>query len=103
VALQDDLAGWLRNLPDKPMADHGMHSWWYRYLAAPGVVSEGTTSGERMHTGGQSLLGRTGNLNAVQKRSGTRRHRPPGDVHVDGGIDQLAATMADALRDEDHA
>jgi hypothetical protein len=55
--------------PTKPIGPHGLHSWWYRRLAAAGIVPEGTTKGEQMHkarhTAGQRVLDATGNLKAV--------------------------------------
>jgi integrase/recombinase XerC len=91
--------------PTKPMGVHGMHSWWYRQLAAAGVVPAGTSSGERMHkarhTAGQRVLDATGNLKAVQKLLGHSSIQTTGDVYADWDLDQLAATMADVLSHED--
>jgi integrase len=91
--------------PTKPMGIHGMHSWWYRRLAAAGIVPEGTTSGERMHkarhTAGQRVLDATGNLKAVQKLLGHASIQTTGDIYADWDIDQLAATMADVLASDD--
>jgi integrase/recombinase XerC len=95
----------VRRFPDKPMSDHGMHSWWYRCLAKAGVVAEGTSSGERMHkarhTAGQRVLDATGNLKAVQKLLGHASIQTTGDVYADWDIDQLAQTMADVLSEEE--
>jgi integrase len=91
--------------PTMPMGIHGMHSWWYRRLAAAGIVEEGTTSGERMHkarhTAGQRVLDATGNLKAVQKLLGHASIQTTGDIYADWDIDQLAATMADVLAGDD--
>jgi integrase/recombinase XerC len=91
--------------PTKAMGDHGMHSWWYRMLAQAGVVAHGTSSGERMHkarhTAGQRVLDATGNLKAVQKLLGHSSIQTTGDVYADWDLDQLAATMADVLGQED--
>jgi integrase len=91
--------------PWKPMGIHGMHSWWYRRLAAAGIVPEGTTSGERMHkarhTAGQRVLDHTGNLKAVQKLLGHASIQTTGDIYADWDIDQLATTMADVLADDE--
>ncbi len=82
-----------------------MHSWWYRRLAAAGIVQKGTTSGERMHkarhTAGQRVLDATGNLKAVQKLLGHASIQTTGDIYADWDIDQLAATMADVLADDE--
>jgi integrase/recombinase XerC len=105
VALQDDPRAGVRRFPDKPMSDHGMHSWWYRCLTRAGVVAEGTESGERMHkarhTAGQRVLDATGNLKAVQKLLGHASIQTTGDVYADWDLDQLAQTMADVLNEED--
>jgi integrase/recombinase XerC len=91
--------------PDKPMGDHGCHSWWYRRLEAAGIVAKGTSSGERMHkarhTAGQRVLDRTGNLKAVQKLLGHSSIQTTGDVYADWDIDQLTATMADVLSEDE--
>ena len=91
--------------PRKPMGIHGMHSWWYRQLAAAGIVEEGQTSGERMHkarhTAGQRVLDATGNLKAVQKLLGHTSIQTTGDVYADWDLDQLAATMRDVLMEDD--
>lgn len=36
-------------LPNTQISNHALHDWWYRCLARAGVVSEGTTKGEKMH------------------------------------------------------
>jgi integrase/recombinase XerC len=93
----------VRRFPEKPMADHGMHDWWYRQLENAGVVGHGTTSGERMHkarhTAGQRVLDGTGNLKAVQKLLGHASISTTGDEYTDWDIDQLTATLADVLED----
>jgi site-specific recombinase XerC len=92
-----------RQFPEKPMGDHGLHSWWYRQLEAAGVVPRGTSSGEHMHkarhTAGQRILDATGNLKAVQKLLGHSSIQTTGDVYADWDIDQLATTLADVLDD----
>jgi integrase/recombinase XerC len=97
----------VRRFPDKPMSGHGLHSWWYRCLERAGVVAEGTTSGERMHkarhTAGQRVLDATGNLKAVQKLLGHSSIQTTGDIYADWDIDQLAATLADVLAQEDES
>jgi integrase/recombinase XerC len=94
----------LRQLKDRPMSPNGAHLWWYRCLAAAGIVPEGTTSGEKMHkarhTAGQRVLDSTGNLKAVQKLLGHSSIQTTGDVYADWDIDQLAATMAEVLADD---
>ncbi len=91
--------------PTKPMGVHGMHSWWYRRLIAAGIVPEGTTSGERMHkarhTAGQRVLDATGNLKAVQKLLGHSSIQTTGDIYADWDVDQLAATMAQVLAEDE--
>lgn len=94
----------VRRFPDKPMSDHGLHRWWYGCLERAGIVAAGSLSGERMHkarhTAGQRVLDHTGNLKAVQKLLGHASIQTTGDVYADWDIDQLAATMADVLRDD---
>ncbi len=91
--------------PDKPMGVHGMHLWWYGCLERAGVVTLGTTSGERMHkarhTAGQRVLDATGNLKAVQKLLGHTSIQTTGDSYADWDLDQLAATLAEVLALED--
>jgi site-specific recombinase XerC len=95
----------VRRFPAKPMGVHGAHLWWYRCLENAGIVPEGTTSGERMHkarhTAGQRVLDSTGNLKAVQKLLGHSSIQTTGDIYSDWDIDQLAATMADVLAEDD--
>jgi integrase len=92
-------------IPTEPMSGHGAHKWWYRCLENAGIVPAGTLSGERMHkarhTAGQRVLDSTGNLKAVQKLLGHSSIQTTGDVYADWDIDQLAATMADVLGEED--
>jgi integrase/recombinase XerC len=87
--------------PTKPKGAHGMHDWWYRRLAAAGVVEPGTTSGEKMHksrhTAGQRVLDTTGNLKAVQKLLGHKSIATTGDIYADWDIDQLNHTMESVL------
>jgi integrase/recombinase XerC len=94
----------VRRFPDKPMAAHGMHRWWYRCLERAGIVATGTSSGERMHkarhTAGQRVLDKTGNLKAVQKLLGHASIQTTGDVYADWDVDQLAATLADVFSEE---
>ncbi|MDQ6816820.1 MAG: tyrosine-type recombinase/integrase [Actinomycetota bacterium] len=82
-----------------------MHLWWYRRLEAAGVVPRGTTAGERMHkarhTAGQRVLDSTGNLKAVQKLLGHSSIQTTGDVYADWDVDQLAATLAEVLSEDD--
>ena len=65
---------------DQPMGVHGLHKWWYRCLQRAGIVTEGQTSGKKMHmarhTAGQTVLDKTGNLKAVQKLLGHRASPP---------------------------
>lgn len=95
----------VRRYPAKPMSDHAAHDWWYRCLATAGIVAPDTTSGERMHksrhTAGQRVLDATGNLKAVQKLLGHASIQTTGDIYADWDIDQLAATMADVLADDE--
>jgi integrase len=95
----------LRFFPDRQMSGHGAHKWWYRCLENAGIVAVGTLSGERMHkarhTAGQRVLDSTGNLKAVQKLLGHSSIQTTGDVYADWDIDQLAATMADVLTEDD--
>lgn len=94
----------VRRFPDMPMADHGLHRWWYGRLADAGVVASGTSSGERMHkarhTAGQRVLDKTGNLKAVQKLLGHASISTTADVYTDWDIDALTQTMTDVLGDD---
>jgi integrase/recombinase XerC len=91
-------------LPDRQIGNHGLHDWWYARLADAGVVAEGVTKGERMHKGrhtaGQSLLDATGNLKAVQKLLRHKSMMTTADVYVDWDLDQLAQSLAEALRED---
>ena len=53
------------------------------------------------HTAGQRVLDATGNLKAVQKLLGHASIQTTGDIYADWDIDQLAATMADVLAEDD--
>jgi site-specific recombinase XerC len=68
-------------------------------------MAAGMTSGEHMHkarhTAGQRVLDATGNLKAVQKPLGHASIQTTGDVYADWDIDQLAATMARVLSEDD--
>lgn len=94
----------VRRFPEKPMADHGLHDWWYRMLENAGVVAKGTTRGERMHkarhTAGQRVLDHTGNLKAVQKLLGHSSISTTADVYTDWDIDQLTTTLSEVLKDD---
>jgi site-specific recombinase XerC len=94
----------VRRFPDKPMGDHGLHDWWYGCLERAGIVTPGTTRGERMHkarhTAGQRVLDMTGNLKATQKLLGHASIQTTGDVYADWDIDQLADTMRAVLEGE---
>lgn len=94
-----------RDDPTQAMAAHGLHDWWYARLTDAGIVPTGTTSGERMHkarhTAGQRVLDATGNLKAVQKLLGHSSIQTTGDIYADWDVDQLAATMAEVLAEDD--
>ncbi len=91
--------------PDRPMGVHGMHLWWYGCLERAGIVTEGTTSGERMHkarhTAGQRVLDATGNLKAVQKLLGHASIQTTGDVYADWDVEQLTASLIETFEGED--
>jgi integrase len=91
-------------VPDIPMGNHGLHDWWYARLADAGIVARGTTKGERMHKGrhtaGQALLDATGNLKAVQKLLRHKSMLTTADVYVDWDLDQLAQSLAEALKED---
>jgi site-specific recombinase XerC len=53
------------------------------------------------HTAGQRVLDRTGNLKAVQKLLGHDSIQTTADIYVDWDLDQLAATLADVLKQEE--
>lgn len=91
-------------VPDRPMGNHKLHDWWYDRLVEAGIVSAGTTSGERMHkarhTAGQRLLDATGNLKAVQ---GLLMHddiMTTANVYVGWTDDQLAQSLLEALKED---
>jgi integrase/recombinase XerC len=90
--------------PTKPIGGHGIHTWWYRRLAAAGIVSEGVESGERIHkarhTAGQRVLDATGNLKAVQALLGHASIQTTGDIYVDHDLNQLTATMTQVLLED---
>lgn len=52
--------------PEEPLGEHGLHSWWYRRLAAAGIVAPGTNAGQRMHkarhSAAQHMLDATGDI-----------------------------------------
>jgi site-specific recombinase XerC len=98
-------AKWRRVFPDQPMGHNGLDIWWYRCLENAGLVPSGTRSGERMHkarhSAGQRLLDHTGNLKAVQQLLGHSSITTTGDVYVGWDEEQLAASLADALKAEE--
>lgn len=93
-----------RLLPDTRIGNHGLHDWWYARLADAGIVAAGTTKGERMHKGrhtaGQALLDATGNLKAVQKLLRHKSMLTTADVYLDWDLDQLAQSLAEALKED---
>jgi integrase/recombinase XerC len=95
----------VRRFPEKSMSDHGLHRWWYGCLQRAGITAEGQLAGERMHkarhTAGQRVLDATGNLKAVQKLLGHASIQTTGDIYADWDVEQLAATMAQVLREDD--
>jgi site-specific recombinase XerC len=90
--------------PDTRVSNHRLHDWWYARLAAAGVVSEGTTSGERMHkarhTAGQILLDATGNLKATSELLMHESIMTTADTYLSWDLDQLAQSLAEALRED---
>lgn len=90
--------------PTQPMGIHGMHSWWYRLPRHRRHRRTRHARGERVHkarhTAGQRVLDATGNLKAVQKLLGHASIQTTGDIYADWDIDQLAATMADVLAED---
>jgi integrase len=95
----------IHRFAEKPMGDHGLHSWWYRCLERAGIVEEGTSSGGRMHkarhTAGQRVLDGSGNLKAVQKLLGHSSIQTTADTYTDWDIEQLAKTLAEVLDEPD--
>lgn len=87
------------SFPDKAMSHHGLHDWWYRCLTRAGIVSQGTTSGQKMHkarhSAGQRILDVTGNLKAAQRQLGHASIQTTGDIYTDWDADQQAATMTE--------
>lgn len=96
-------SGYWKFCPDMPMGHHGLHSWWYECLARAGIVSHGTTAGERMHkarhSAGQNVLDKTGNLKAVQKLLGHSSIQTTADIYTDWDMDRLEATLLDVIED----
>jgi integrase/recombinase XerC len=90
---------------EKSMSDPALHRWWYRRLAAAGIVATGQTSGERMHkarhTAGQRVLDHTGNIKAAQKLLGHASIQTTADIYTDWDIEQLTATMQIVLEEDD--
>lgn len=87
---------------ERPMGGTGLHNWWYRCLERAGLVSEGVTSGKRMHfarhTAGQRILDRTGgNLKAAQKALGHASIQTTANVYTDWDDAQLETTMLGVL------
>lgn len=87
----------IKQYPEKPMGDHGLHDWWYGCLERAGIVSEGVRSGEKMHkarhSAGQALLEETHDIVLVQKLLG---HSDPAitmEHYVDYDEFQLADHM----------
>ncbi|MGZ6584329.1 MAG: tyrosine-type recombinase/integrase, partial [Solirubrobacteraceae bacterium] len=95
----------LRRFPEKPMSDHGLHRWWYGRLADAGITEPGVLAGERMHkarhTAGQRMLDRTGNLKAVQKLLDHTTIQTTADIYTDWDVDQLTASLAAVLAEDD--
>lgn len=91
--------------PERMMSATATHRWWYRRLELAGIVAVGETSGERMHkarhTAGQRLLDNTGDLKLVQKLLGHKSIQTTGDIYVDYDIEEWAAKMAQALKDDE--
>jgi integrase len=86
-----------KQYPEKQMGEHGLHDWWYGCLARAGIVTEGTTRGEKMHkarhSAGQALLEETHDIKLVQKLLG---HADPATTmqhYVDYDEFQLADHM----------
>jgi integrase len=86
-----------KQYPEKQMGEHGLHDWWYGCLARAGIVTEGTTRGEKMHkarhAAGQALLEETHDIKLVQKLLG---HADPATTmqhYVDYDEFQLADHM----------
>jgi integrase/recombinase XerC len=94
----------VRLRPDTKVSNHRLHDWWYARLSAAGIVAEGVTSGERMHkarhTAGQILLDATGNLKAVQGLLMHESIMTTADTYVAWDLDQLAQSLAEALRED---
>lgn len=95
----------MHRFPALPMGDHGLHDWWYGCLTRAGVVSEGVSSGEKMHkarhTAGQRVLDKTGNLKAVQRLLGHSSIQTSADIYTDWDIDALTETMRLVVEDSD--
>ena len=63
--------------------------------------AHGRTLHKGRHTAGQSLLDATGNLKAVQKLLRHKSIMTTADVYVDWDLDQLAQSLADALKESE--
>ena len=94
----------VRRFPDRMMSSTALHRWWYRRLEEAGVVATGETAGKKMHaarhTAGQRILDRTGDLKLVQQFLGHASIQTTADVYVDYDLDQVAARIAGALRED---
>jgi integrase len=99
----------IRRFPDRAMSNTATQRWWYARLNDAGLVAKGTTGSRRTmnmhaarHTAGQRVLDSTkGNLKAVQKLLGHASIQTTADTYTDWDIDQLAATLADVLEEDE--
>jgi integrase len=72
----------------KPLSGPAMHRWWYRCLTRAGVVTEGTTSGKKMHgaryTAGTEFYLATGDIYATQQLLGHADVSTTANIYVQG-------------------
>jgi integrase len=72
----------------KPLSGPAMHRWWYRCLTRAGLVSEGTTSGKKMHgaryTAGTEFYLATGDIYATQQLLGHADVSTTANIYVQG-------------------
>jgi site-specific recombinase XerD len=84
---------------DRAMGQHGLHDWWYGCLVRAKIVSEGVTSGEKMHkarhSAGQRLLDRTHDIKAVQMLLGHSDPATTMEHYVDYDEYRMADMMAE--------
>lgn len=93
------LFGWT---PDEPLGEHGLHSWWYRRLAAAGIVAPGTNAGQRLHkarhSAAQRFMDETGDIVGTQHLLG-HANIATTQTYVGRDSEQLLETLRKVIID----